>query len=454
MDITGKKIGIWGLGVAGRAVLHYLINQPCTLTVLDKNGPDPELAQLLNNSNIIALLDEPATRDDFFKSQDIIIPSPGIDLRPYTNYSHKIVPEADLFASIWKKQIISITGTLGKTSITHLLTTLLTNAGISVIAGGNIGIGMLETATSDAEYAILELSSFQLEHCKSFAPDYAIWTNFYPNHLDRHGTMADYYHAKKQILTHQKNSNTALLPLELIETIRLDQDFAHRTFNFFSKQKPSPTELIQLKRNESVYYFDVHGNIIKNSTLLVPAEDIPAVSYKTNWLIILTMIHLLGLEPQKILKHTQNFTLPHYRLEHIATINGISYYNDSKATIMQATVAAVDEIHNGPIILLLGGTSKGVDRTEYIQQLVGKVQKVICFGEEAEKLNKLCEANNILSQTCSTLDEALASARCAEFGTNVLLSPGGASFDLFKNYEERGAYFKSLVLGLYNTPPL
>ena len=157
----------------------------------------------------------------------------------------------------------------------------------------------------------------------------------------------------------------------------------------------------------------------------------------------------MGFDAQALIAQADNLSLPSYRLEEVATINGVTYYNDSKSTIMQATLAAVDALHNKKIILLLGGVSKGVDRAPFVQQLKDNVQAVICFGKEAEQLRAACCAASIEAHAVKTLEEAVALAqKNSQKAEAILLSPGGASFDLFKDYQERGARFKELVLSL------
>ena len=335
-----------------------------------------------------------------------------------------------------ERPIIGITGTLGKTSITHLLTTLLHNAGVAVATGGNIGTGMLDLVQSEAPQALLELSSFQLEYCRQFAADGAIITNLYPNHLDRHETIENYFEAKKQILLRQHAGQWALVPLELAPLLRSDKRLDHRPLAFF-KQESHPNDALK---------FLLPGDELYKPDFI---QKVPPISYPQNWLIIAAALDLMGLNAADIIAQADNLSIPDYRLEKVAIINSVTYYNDSKSTIMQATLAAVDALQPHPIILLLGGTSKGVDRTGLMQQLKNKIHRIICFGAESQTLYQACSAAAIPAEDVTTLEDAVALAQTmATAGTNVLLSPGGASFDLFANYQARGERFKELVLGL------
>lgn len=463
--LTHKKIGIWGFGVSGQSLVTYFTQQPETpvLGILEKNITPEKQAPYAQYPTVTFYKDEPEQRQRFLETHDIIIPSPGIDLRPHAQYSEKFLAEADLFHLLWGKKIIGITGTLGKTSITHLLSTLLPQAGISVATGGNIGTGMFDLLKSTADYALLELSSFQLENCKHFVADIGVITNLYPNHLDRHETMANYAQAKYNIFMRQHaiqplpHSNVgqaqwAVVPLEWAADLRTKAEFKTKPCAFFIKQTPSPELFEHLIPGDKVYYGDDAGAIIKlqinTSTALL--ETIPPISYPENWLIITAVLDLLNLDAQEIISQAHNLAIPDYRLEKVATVQNVSYYNDSKSTIMQATLAAVDALkktHTNNILVLLGGTSKGVDRRPFVQQLKDNVAHIICFGGEAEQLHAMCQAAGIPATATATLEEAvIRAAQQASAGSAVVLSPGGASFDLFKDYKERGERFKNLVL--------
>ena len=208
--IMQKKYGVWGLGVVGKSVLQFLrkngIKQLC---VMDKRSPNSEEEIFLKKVGV-EFIDQ-GEQERFFNENDYIIPSPGIDIGKMIN-KEKLIEEADLFYDAWKKSVIGVTGTLGKTSIVHMLGQILRKNGLNIQTGGNIGTGMLDLVDEDAESALLELSSFQLERTKRFAPDIAVITNIYPNHLDRHGTLQAYIATKLCILEHQRDGQQALLP--------------------------------------------------------------------------------------------------------------------------------------------------------------------------------------------------------------------------------------------------
>lgn len=450
MNFTHKKIGIWGLGIVGSSALNYLSdNFECNLSTMDLKIPNDELNFFLKNKNISFFLQTEC--ENFFALNDFIIASAGIDLRPYAKHQDKFISELDLFYTLWKKPIIAITGTLGKTSITHIIGNVLNQNNIKAAIGGNIGTGLLDLLQqSDAECAVLELSSFQLERAQQFNADLAIWTNFFPNHLDRHGSCDLYFDAKFNLVQSQKDHQQALIPFELAEIIRTKKNYSGRPLNFFSEKSPHSFEADWLSTNDTFFYFDSYNNIIKKTingnTLLLENAQIPQNSYPINWLIVAAAMHLLAHSVQTFFATIHSIKLPEHRLECVATIRNSVFYNDSKSTVMEATLAAVNKLCGQKIILFLGGVSKGVDRSSSIAQLKERVHSIVCFGKESTDLQNMCVHNKIKAQAYETLDEAFESIisqikdPCA-----VLFSPGGASFDLFKDYKERGERFKELV---------
>ncbi len=447
MELSDQTIGVWGLGLVGQAAVRFLHAQGIHIQVMDRKKPSQKLAQLLIESKAEFVIQNEKNKNLFLETHELIFPSPGIDLKPYKKYEHKWLSEVDLFGLFFKKPIIAITGTIGKTSITTLLAEMIRASGKKVLTGGNIGIPLLDLIEqqNDADYAVIELSSFQLSITRSFAPDLAIWTNFFPNHLDWHGTIGDYLNAKLQILRYQTATNIALVPLQS-HTI-----FSHKkiasTINYFSLQKYNPatvlsTPIYNFENNEIVYHLN------NTQKKLGPVSALPKISYVQNWLIIYAALDILNLQ----VKREPTFILPktnplEHRLEYVATINNVDFYNDSKATVAQATLAAIESLGHRSIILLLGGLSKGVNRKKLIDKLPSNIKLVVCFGKESYQLHKLCVHSLRSACSVATLEQAYAYAvKRAQAGDVVLLSPGGTSFDLFANYQERGRCFKDLVM--------
>jgi UDP-N-acetylmuramoylalanine--D-glutamate ligase len=448
-----KKIGIWGFGVVGKSAVNYVSTYTNKLQILEAKELSPADQELLIAKQI-PFYRQDTCLEDFLEHNDYIIPSPGIDLRPYAAYVHKWLSEFDLFQQAWQKPIIAITGSIGKTSVTTLLSHLFATGSWRFYTGGNIGNGILSALTEQANYdaALLEVSSFQLEHCKKFAPNLAIWTNFYPNHLDRHSSLQEYCAAKCKIFAHQATHQQALIPYSLLAHIRYEQ--IPSTLNLFSNQPLSFQEQSKLPSHARLFYRD--GDSIcmhyDNSTTPIFLGAMPRISFEENWLIIISALYLIQyhLNMPRYLDHITPhlaIALPEHRLEKIVTTDMVTIYNDSKSTTADSTWAAVNKLQGAtPIILFLGGLSKGVSRKPLIDALRTKVREVYCFGKEAHELHAWCQETRIPALSFETLDTAVSTClKQLREPSVILFSPAGSSYDLFKDYQERGNYFKQLI---------
>lgn len=450
MNIQHKKIGIWGFGVVGKSAALFLQKQGAFITVMDKKALSLDESTLLASLGIEYLQQTAQTIERFWHDNNMILASPGIDLRPYSTFDYKIISELDIFASWWKKKIVAITGSIGKTSVTHLLTSLLQASNGRWISAGNIGIGMLDIIEFQELYdgVVLEVSSFQLEHCHSFAPELAIWTNLYPNHLDRHSTVRQYGLAKSMIIAHQKKDQHALLPISLLdnEDIRRIVNKRANTVTFFSRTKPTtiPHTIKRLLwlQDDAIMFYDA-GCVREIGSL----ANISLPTYQENLLIIGAAMHLLNIPMPKIDTMELDQKPLAHRLELVATIDKVPFYNDSKSTVPEATIAALERFKNKSIILFVGGVSKGVDRTQFIAHLkTTSVKFLIAFGKEADFIKQVAQAHSLACFASPTLEEAFAQVAKQYTDSDVVLfSPAGASFDLFANYQERGNRFKQLV---------
>lgn len=450
MEFQQKNIGIWGFGIVGKAAAEYLHTKCKQINILDKkelSQADYALAHELGASCFI----EHGVQDiqSFITRNDYIIASPGIDTRPYANHADKFIAELDLFHAHYHKPIIAITGSVGKTTITHLIGHILRSYDSAWWVGGNIGLCMLEILDTQhiTHGAILEISSFQLEPCKTFAPDIAIITNIHPNHLDRHGSLQAYLDAKLRIVAEQTASQVAILPLSLRTNI--EQINVASTIHYFSPHEISSADLANIPSSSIIFY--ISGTYIKaynngNHLTLLDISNLPNQTFFENWLIICAVLFIIQLPIDNLQEICAHVHMPEHRLEHVATINGIDFYNDSKGTTTIATLAAVERLKARPIILILGGLSKGVDRSELVAQLQGKVKAIICCGSEREQLARACTHYSIEHQITETIEQAVNAAMIiADNADQIVLSPAGSSFDQFKNYEERGTYFKQCV---------
>lgn len=429
MKLKNSTIGIWGLGRVGNAAASFFHKQGLSVIVYDDNS-----ALLERSSYIIA-----PSRETFLQSADYIVASPGIDTRPYRlQYPQKWLNEVDIFYTYFKKPIIAITGSVGKTTITQILVQILLKQGIRTLAAGNVGLPMLDIIEQQdsLDMVVLEVSSFQLEFAQLFAPHLAIWTNFYPNHLDRHDSMDAYFDAKCSLLKNQHTNHRALVPDRVGE--QLASHYAIKSsLSFFSQTcgNTSPTtSLFCIDQSHKEIHH--HGT---NKTIAFDAFG--SSTFLENWLIIWATLHLLNI----LFVPIDEIVLEH-RLEKVAVINGTVFYNDSKSTIPHSTLCALEQFSNKRILLFLGGYAKGIDRRPLIKALQQYHIHVICFGKEADEIKALCDAFSVSADAYSNLDKAFdAIFSGAKPYECVLFSPAGSSYDLFQNYQERGSAFKRLV---------
>lgn len=446
MDLTHKKIGIWGYGIVGKATTKYLKTKKCTLSVCDARILPAKELDFFHQNNIAFY--SQTNIYDFLKDNDLVVPSPGIDLEPYKSFRHKWLSELDIFAYNWQKPIIAITGTVGKTTVTHLINLLFKHADIPISLGGNIGKGMLDLIKQQqkSSYAVLELSSWQLETCKKFAPTISLWTNFSENHLDRHGSMHHYFNAKYNIIAHQTEKDTAIIPLSLKKNIYKKNPCV--PLIFFSCTKPKnliirPQDTIIYKQNNALY---AHT---QKTTCLLDDILIPDYSFTANWIALYALLYTLQLPYSLILALHKKKIKQDDRLEFVGVKKGISFYNDSKSTTPTSTLASIKKFAGKNMHLFLGGLSKGINREPLIKTLRNKNITVYCFGKESVELLKLCKKHELNAYEFTNLEKAFrACIVLCKPEDIVLFSPAGSSFDLYANYHERGTAFKQMIKSL------
>jgi UDP-N-acetylmuramoylalanine--D-glutamate ligase len=433
IKFKNKKIGIWGYGIVGQSAHRYFSLHTKQIQILSKTTIDIK--------DVPYTMQTPQSITQFFEHNDYVLISPGIPIHSYYPlYQDKIITELDIFHNYKPEYTIAITGTLGKTSLTHLLTTLLQTKEPDTIAAGNIGFAMLDAILKPHKNIVLELSSFQLQYSKSFYPDFAIISNFYANHLDHHKSIDEYLQAKLKIIAHQTKQK-ALLPYNLMHNIQKYIPL-QKQWSFFTTKKPTSTtaHTVYFLENNTIYK-QQHNTI----SLICNIQPYQHITFAENLLILIATldIHNMPLETMQILLETKK---QDHRLQYINTIHSSQFFNDSKSTVWQATLQAVQSMDNKPIKLFLGGVSKGTDRSELFKLLHNKTVQVYSFGKESHIITQLCKQHKIECYQADNLDTAFhACIQNIQQPSNILFSPAGASFDLFNNYKERGDYFVKLV---------
>lgn len=447
-------IGIWGYGKVGKSLTHYYLKtSTAKILIMDQNALEIRKFNTFNDRVFICTENK---KDFFFKESSIIFASPGIDITNYyQTFKDKILFELDLFYSLWKKYIVAITGSNGKTSITYFLNELLKQHRVKSALGGNIGIPTIELLgeKNNSVCAILEVSSFQLEYTKHFAPDFALITNLSENHLDRHKTMDAYFHAKYALIAHQQSHQKALIPLSLFSLIMKQKPKSQISIFCIHPTKKNYEDLILMSNKRYCFVMKKNKFLILSQGCVIKDFDLPEQNqtFDENILILLSALFLLGYNTEQTISYLKDLKPLEHRLEFVACKQGIHFYNDSKSTTMHSTITAINQFNNKNIFLIIGGLSKGVNRKPLFELIKDKVSFISCFGKEAKELGLLCATQSISYSIHEQLPDAFkAIVKEAQTMNNslILFSPAGSSYDLFKDYQDRGMAFKNLVSGL------
>ncbi len=447
LDLKGKKVLVVGLGKSGLAAALFLRRKGAQVTVSDVRSAEA-LAK-----DIPALLEEGIMVEAgghgllTFRRQDLIVVSPGVpldtpELAQARNLGLPIIGELELAARFLKGRILAITGSNGKTTTTTLAGEILQEGGLRTLVGGNIGVpvvSLIEESTDDT-WSVLEVSSFQLESTQEFRPAIAVILNITPDHLDRHGSFENYARAKEHIFACQQAGDFLVLNADNTRTAETAARADSQVYWFSIEHKVRQGAWIE---TGYVVFCAAPG---AEAEQVMPLGKIPLKGEHNveNVLAAVCAARLAGVSAEAIRRAIEKFKAVEHRLEYVATLQGVDFYNDSKATNVDATAKAVAAFSSG-IHLILGGKDKGSDYTALSPLLRERVRAVYTIGSAAEKIES--QLRGVVSMhSCGTLDGAVnAAAAAARPGEVVLLAPACSSFDQFENYEHRGRVFKELV---------
>lgn len=439
MKIIGARVLVVGMAKSGIAVAQLLQSQGAEVMACDQK-PASQLPPLP-----VPLV--PQT-PEAFRGKDLIVISPGVpaDLPVLEDVRRRGIPVfGDVEAASWflKGRILGITGSNGKTTTTALTGHILHECAVPCQVGGNIGMPLasLVDSSRDEHWNVLELSSFQLETIGTFRPHIAVALNITPDHLDRHGTLERYWAAKARLFENQKPEDFAVLNAEDAPTAR----FAGRTpaqVHWFSAGGQVPRGV-----------WVAGDRIVADGELIMPVSEVRLRGRHNleNVAAAAAAARLAGASLEGIRRGVASFQGVEHRIEFVRNLNGVEYYNDSKATNVDATLKAVGSFPGG-IWIILGGKDKDSDYTVLRHPLKERARAALLIGAAAQKIaGQLGGAVPV--EQCGTLDAAVAFAHShARPGDTVLLAPACASFDQFDNYEHRGRVFKQLVAELKENP--
>jgi UDP-N-acetylmuramoylalanine--D-glutamate ligase len=447
MELKNKRVLVVGLGKSGKSAALFLRALGAQVTVSDSRSAEALAGE------IPALLDAGVMVETgghgllTFRRQDLIVVSPGVpfdtpELKQVRAFGLPIIGELELASRFLQGQIVAITGSNGKTTTTSLLGKIFADARVSTLVGGNIGTPVIDLIAQSTPQttSVLEVSSFQLETVVEFRPHIAVVLNITQDHLDRHGTFENYTAMKARITAQQTAEDFFVLNAEDKPTQMLAAQTKAQVFWFSGRR---PIKQGAFVHGESIIFLPREG---AKPEPVMPLAEIPLKGAHNveNVLAAVCAARLGGVSAESIRASVAGFKAVEHRLEFVATVRGVAFYNDSKATNVDATKKALEAFPGG-VHLILGGKDKNSDYTELADLLRARVKTVYTIGSAAEKIERhLAGVVKIVS--AGTLDAAVRQAAQSSVpGDVVLLAPACASFDQFTGYEQRGRVFKDLV---------
>lgn len=417
-QFLGKTVTVVGAARSGQAAARLIVRLNGRVKISESAGEgvvDPEFRRWALDRGVEFEFNG-HTRD-FISKSDLLVLSPGvrIDAEPVRwarEAGVRVWSEVELGYRVCRRPIIAVTGSNGKTTVSTLIKMVIDASGRKACLCGNVGAPFTEYADDGQyDYFVVEISSFQLETIERFHPYIAVFLNFSQNHLDRHKDIQEYFDAKKRVCLNQDSHDFAVL------------NAADEWVKGLSKEIKS-----------RVIFFNAEAGFNEGSR-------------NPNHLAVIQAAKILGIPQETCLNVFESFRGVEHRLETVRTLEGVEYINDSKATTAEAGRWALQNTHR-PVVMICGGRDKHIDFSVLSPLVKEKVRAMIVFGEAQGTLRETFQ-RVVPVAACESLDQAVTRARAsARQGDAVLLSPMCASFDMFKNFEERGRVFKEIVNGL------
>ena len=445
MDLADKKVAVIGIGKTGLATARFLAGRRARIALTDEkpvedwgNARDP-LAKLQADVTVASYGTE------VLAGVEMVVPSPGVYpsnpiLQEALRRNIPIVSELELAFRFLTTPMVAITGTNGKTTVTTLIGEILAAAGKKVFVGGNIGaplIGYVD-GPQDADWAVVEVSTFQLQWACDFHPHIAILLNTTFDHIDYHGSFEAYRRIKESVFARQTGDDVAILNADEESTAGLRGRLTARTELFSSLGAVERGMFVDGDKLLRVSPTGGHEEYPLGMIHLPGRHNIE------NVMAAILAARECGCAPSEINGAVGGFRSIAHRIEYVGEINGVRFYDDSKGTNVGAVVRALESFSN-PVVLLLGGRDKEGDFETLIPLIRERVRAMVLFGEAREKINGRI-GGTVATTLAATLGEAVGAAwRIASPGDVVLLSPGCASFDEFTDYKARGRQFQEMV---------
>ncbi|REJ78000.1 MAG: UDP-N-acetylmuramoyl-L-alanine--D-glutamate ligase [Acidobacteria bacterium] len=450
MKVEGRKALVLGAGRSGVASATFLAERGAKVALHDRKplAEWPEKARSLNDSHGVATIDGDIP-SMLLDQIDLVVISPGVPTgvvpaRYVDRKDGEVIGEVELAYRFLKGRLVGITGSNGKTTTTSLVGEILRNAGIEVQVGGNIGTPLLSLtgSSSQAGWTVAELSSFQLETIVDLRPNVGICLNVTPNHMDRYELFTDYAAAKHRLFRNQDSSDVAILNADDEITSSWVKGLKAHTVLFSTVRELD--EGLFLRGEELV---SRSGGSEK--VLAIRSEmKLRGVHNVQNVLAAMAAGLACGADPRSMRETVRDFNAVEHRLEFVATIAGVDFYNDSKATSVDATLKALEAIAGdteGNIVLILGGLGKNAPYSPLAGLVQDRVRALVLIGEDAPNIEEQLGELSECIEAGSMAEAVRIAFGSAEEGDTVLLAPACASFDMYSGFEERGKDFKDEV---------
>lgn len=447
IQLEGQRVLVVGLARTGVATALFCAQRGARVTVTEES-PEAKVAEAAAKLRAAGVaLELGGHTQPTFLQQDLIVPSPGVPFgMPFLTAARAkgiaVWSEVELAWRFLRGKLVAITGSNGKTTTTALTGHLFEGAGVPTIVAGNIGTPLVSRVdtSSDATVTVAELSSFQLENISAFRPEIGAILNLTPDHLDRHASFDEYGRAKARMFENQGTADAAILNADDVALAT----YRPHTPRIYWFSRLHPVEQGTYLRGEEIVFRRGDREMV-----LLRREDIGLRGDHNveNVLAAACMAHLAGLGAEVIAEGVRTFAGVEHRLEFVAEIQGVRFFNDSKATNVDATLKAIDAFA-GRLLILLGGKDKGGDFTLLAGPLAKRNSLVLLVGAASDKIEAQLRGS-VEMVRAETMDRAIRLAyERARPGDTVLLAPACASFDQFQNYEHRGRVFKQLVRDL------
>jgi len=457
LELAGKKVLVVGAARSGIASAKFLASRGATVALSDRK-PIEEWSQealALKAAGIGCVAGEIPSW--LLENVELMVVSPGVPLKSIPiRYAERagaeVIGEVELASRFLKGRMVAITGSNGKTTTTALIGELLKNSGLTVRVGGNIGtplISLVESSQDDG-WTVVEVSSFQLETISGFHPSVALVLNVTPNHMDRYESITDYAAAKHRIFMNQTESDVAVLNADDEIVSSWASGLRAHVVSFSVKRQLEEGLFLNGREIVSRTQHGERGLMSRDEMKLRGLHNVE------NVLAALCAGLACGASPDSMRETIRGFNPVEHRLELVAAINDVKFYNDSKATSVDATLKALEAFaeDDGKVILILGGLGKKAPYAPLASLVKKKVRQLILIGEDAETIEKELGQFAPNLRATDMQDAVRLSSQFAQRGDIVLLAPACASFDMFESFEHRGKVFKECVSGLPADTPI